>query len=702
MAAVAGVLATLGLDYVLRLDRAQRVFIMVVAYAGLAYVLWKVLVAPLRVPMSGDDLALLVERRHRALGDRLISSLQFERRRDPAVSDAMIRAAADQANAMAASTPFHDVVERGRLWRTLRLAACSAALLAGFGIWQGGVLGLWAKRHLLLMSDADAAWPQDTYLDVLGAQNGTFSVLRGDDLKVVIMARGEVAPQSITLFARFPSLAGQVEETLEIDASTRCYQKVFPSVAEEFEFYVMGGDDRRGKKNPLKVRLIDAPSLIEARYTIIAPPYMNRRDAEVEASRGSMAVPVNSRIDFVGTATKDIRAARLLLDGQPVAQAQVLELTVEGTSRRRLVKGSLVLSGANVPASRTLSVWLQDSEGFTNRRAGSCAITVQSDAPPTVEAKRHGVSERIAPTAIVPLALDIKDEYGLSSAWVSVRCHGRSAALPDVPVANLSAGAREFRTPRQEADLEPARLKPGDVVVLCVHAADSMPRELGGPNIGSGATIELRVIKPEELKDELIQRQKALRAEFIQAIALQESSRAKTAAAAEAIGEDLPPELASMLVDSSRMQATVASQTAHVADAMAAIREELSNNRLANQEDLAQVQSVVDPLRALGTPMAQASALLSGARQINSAPEARKQVAEIALVQAAIARQMDEVLQRMLKLESRQELANQLETLIKWSEGLRDQIEKIGEREVGNVFLPPATSRPATRPAGEP
>jgi hypothetical protein len=55
---------------------------------------------------------------------------------------------------------------------------------------------------------------------------------------------------------------------------------------------------------------------------------------------------------------------------------------------------------------------------------------------------------------------------------------------------------------------------------------------------------------------------------------------------------------------------------------------------------------------------------------------------------------MDEILQRMTKLESKQEMANKLQLIIQWSQELLELMKKKQDTETRNVF------EPATKPAG--
>ena len=49
---------------------------------------------------------------------------------------------------------------------------------------------------------------------------------------------------------------------------------------------------------------------------------------------------------------------------------------------------------------------------------------------------------------------------------------------------------------------------------------------------------------------------------------------------------------------------------------------------------------------------------------------------------------MERILDAMIKIESRQELANQLRVIVKWEEEILEAIRKRQEEEIGTVFNP--------------
>ena len=74
---LAVLLPTVGLDWWLHLPGPARLVLLAGALGGTAYAAWRFFIAPLRIPLAEDDMALAVEQRYPELGDRLITSVQL-------------------------------------------------------------------------------------------------------------------------------------------------------------------------------------------------------------------------------------------------------------------------------------------------------------------------------------------------------------------------------------------------------------------------------------------------------------------------------------------------------------------------------------------------------------------------------------------------------------------------------------------------
>jgi hypothetical protein len=703
LALVAVVFVTLGFDYLFRLERDLRGAIMLLAVAGMGVVVWRQLVAPLRVPMDAPELALLVERRFGQLGDRLIGAIQFSRRGDCeqlGVSMAMVARMAEEAHALAAPLPFRQIVERRGVLRSWAFAGGAGAVLLLFGLWQGELLRLWFHRNVLF---ADVPWPQSTYLTVR-SDPPEFTVLRGDDLTVIVEVetRSRAVPDHVTFHARYAAL-GWTEETAEADRDEpRKFVKVFPAVSEEFELYVTGGDDRRDKRRPHKVRLIDPPGLLDVEFVVRYPSYMRPTRPDVfPGGTGALPVPIGAKVTVQARANKPLSAAAILLDEQEVGRLSPQNVSRAGQRVELPLRylGEFEIVGKNKPVTKVLRFALTDEQGHSNRRGAKYMVQVQPDHRPMVDLKKLGIGVRISPRAVLPLQLGIKDDWGLAAADVRVRMGAASKDANTQPVALPPDAERQFEG-RHDLDLEPLKLSPGGTVYVSAQATDTLPEVYGGPNVGESSPLSFSVVKPEDLMEEFLRRQKEIRLEFVQAIALQESARAKTATAGLILARGtIEPEVRRLLLDSGGIQQNVGAEVSKAADSLAAILEEMKNNRLGTDSGREQIRSdVVKPLRDLEQRMRKVTAAIQATRKVDQIGDLKGRTGEIEQEQAQLLDGMDKVLQRMVKLESKQELANKLQIIIEWSQQLLESIRKKEEAEVGKV-LQPAT-RPATRPAG--
>ena len=708
---VALVFVTLAFDYGLRLnDRVLRGIVMALSLWGVLWVAWRQLAAPLRVPMGREQLALLIERRYDRLGDRLISALQFAGRRDdaaPGESRAMMSRVAAQAAELAADLDFRAVVERPMLRKRMAAAACAAALLAGFCVWQSDVMRLWLWRNVAF---ADVAWPQDIYLDVSGPgmdENGNFRVPRGEDLPIAITARpGRAeppapAPSEITLHARYRSVGWTEDQVALSENVPRTYTMVFRNVSEPFRFYFTGGDDRRRITH--RVYLIEPPGLTWLRFKVEYPEYMNRPAQVFDAARTVLGVPPGSRVGISATADKNLHAAAVFLDSQKVTDLEIAGGTsleggfrVPGLERKKGPKKSMI---------RTLRIVLRDSEGFENAGAARYKIRIEPDLSPRVTVRKRGVGGAITPMALLPLFISAKDDNGLGAVrveavWSGGAAERDGAAKPEGEswlVEPGPDGKREFER-FYKADLAGLGLAPGQTLRVHASGDDLMPADLDGPNTGESGTLIFRIVKRDELLAEMVRKQKALRAAFEQAVRTQEDAIAKTDAviAITSAGE-ITLDARRQLKDAGGLQVAVGGECATTADSLQAILTEMIYNRIIESKGRSDMaDGIIAPLGRLAKRIEKLTAEIRAAEGAPDAADMFKQTSAVDTEQRGILALMREILERMVKIAEAQELAYKLERLIeRWDKIMRDT-ERRRDAEIGNV-LEPAT-KPATRP----
>ena len=703
MVALVGlVFVTLGFDYYLRLDRPQRGLIMGLCLIGLVWVLWRELIRPMLVPMGEEDLALLVEDRYDELGDRLISAVQFSQpgRDDEATaSRAMIDVMARQANETAATLDFERIVERNNMWRAAGAAACAAMLLGGFTFWKQDVMALWFQRNVTIWSNAE--WPQENELIVVGG--GDFTVVRGRDLKVkIIAAEGTVAPPHVTVHARLPSVAGVTEDRIAMaKGSPGEYVKVFRGVTEEFEFWVTGGDDSRDERRPHKVFVLDPPVLRNVRFWVHYPKYMKQTHPRpVDGSMGTLTVPMGSTIHFTAQSTKDVVWAGIFLDNaEPktwTIKSPSAKATEEDKPDPRKVWGYFLVD-VPAPAARKvrhfqakeLRLALRDTDNITNPIGGQYLLQVLPDQDPKISARKFGVSGSLTPNARVPLRIQASDDNGLFGLTANIEVAQKDKVPPTRTKIPLSpVGRKEFTTSH---DIElGGKFKPKTIIQVSVTAADTFPDTWGGPNRSTSGTLDFRIVTPEELMAELVRRQKELRLEFVHTIEQQTAARSKALAAAEAVpGDTIDAEARRLASGSAGHQTSVASECAKAALSLQGIWHELTNNKIGSPDSRKQLlDTVVQPLKDLSEPIGKLVEGLRGLARVSDATTFRDQADAFAQAQLKILTQLKAIRDRMQKLESRQELAYKLETIIKlWNQVMKDT-KAVSDKEATDLLGP--------------
>ncbi|MFB3893004.1 MAG: hypothetical protein ACE15C_13380 [Phycisphaerae bacterium] len=774
LALVGLVLATFIFDYLMRLPTGLRAFLMAAALCGVAYVAWRRLVAPLQVPMDEDALALLVERKWKDLGDRLISAIQFSRAAElaPGTSEAMIRHMAGEANARAAALRFGQVVERRVLWRTVWASVLAVALLAGLCVWQSNLMGIWFQRNVLF---GDVAWPQDTYLKVAKYTTGEGAairttwladkdgnaligygpkdeqgndlplekdpdplVLRGDPMTVTVAVDdrvSKVVPQYVVFHANYPSVGPTEEQAAVIHPPENApepfnhihtYEKKFENVGEEFTFYVTGGDDAMDRDRRHQVRLVDPPMLHGMEFKIDYPEYMKRKPTEFELVKGLMTVPLGSDVTIRGIANKELKSARLVIEGkeQPATVTDVADV-----GPRRGVIGRFTVLGPNSLGKQTLKVAMVDSAGYANLRGTVYEIQVQPDLAPEVTIKPRGIGNGVTYRAIVPLSLTVRDDNGVMDVGVAVNVPQPSAATQTsrpasapapatattrpvrhsgklVSVEPLPTGQKEYQNNTFAYDLDDLAEKPrvGDIIQVYAEAVDTMDRALGGPNKKT-AVMDLRIMSPEDIRGDLARRMNEIATAFFQgAMVAQKTAVEKIETVAKALEDNKTPDDMRLFLATSRDgEVAVATQVLATAEQWEEIYQEMLNNRVF-EEIQPRVRRVADGLRNLSQPLQESTALISRmvaaidagkATTIDLSRDANDAMSR----EQDIAANMDALYKDMSEIFTRGEIINRVEIIKRVWGVVIDKTDKAMGDAASSVM---GTTLPKPTPAPEP
>jgi hypothetical protein len=642
---------TLATDWLMEPPARWRMLAAGAAIAGLVWLVAVKLVGRLATPLADTALATLVERAQPVFRDSLSTAIELADRPRADVDPGLL------ARTVAEAAALVDQVDRPRLFRRrwlmglLLAGLLGAASIAAFSLGRPALADLWVRRHVLFRDDP---WPRQVALTAEGFADGRRIVARGSDVEVIVKAAADrLVPEVIDLRSR--SGGGWRTDRMGtrggIVDGAQAFGHVLKGVTEDLAIEVRGGDARL---SGLRLVVVDAPGLgrLEIGYT--QPGYLGGGRRRAPASR-IVQVPAGAAVEIACTATKPLAAAEIVAVGE--GGDDVLATLPHG-NRGRTITATLG------PASgdRTIAVRFTDTDGLVNRDPISFVLSAVPDAAPQVAVRMPGISTAVTPAAVLPFVGTISDDHGIDAAHVILkRADGAEVALPITRVAPGAAVADLPPDAPERVSLHALGLVPGGGLTVAVTATDGCRLE-GGPNTGTSDAWSLEVVTPEALLAMLEAREIILRRRFESSVADLAQARDRLVAPVAAPAGDADPDRDDV-ARLAEAAARAAGETGEIATAFRLIRAELENNGLLSAElDDRLVAQIADPL----TKIAAADLPALGAACRRRPP--REEI--VSGVDAVLAR-MRAVLDKMLELESFNEVVDVLRGLIRTQEEIR-------------------------------
>ncbi len=502
-------------------------------------------------------------------------------------------------------------------------------------------------------------WPRQVALTAEGFVDGRRIVARGSDVDVIVKAAADrVVPEVVDLRSRGAGSwrTDRMGTRGGVVDGAQAFGHVLKNVTDDLTLEVRGGDARLRN---LRLVAVDAPALARLEIAYTLPEYLGGGRRQAAASR-IVQVPAGSVVEIACTATKPLSAASMtsIADG-----SEEVVGSLAGANAGRTITASV----GPVAGDRTLVVRFTDSDGLENREPVSFVLSAVNDAPPQVAVRMPGISTAVTPRAVLPLVGTITDDHGLASAAVLLQI--ADASEVDRPIDRVPAGAAvvEFASDAPErVALEPLGLTAGRRLTVSIVATDGC-RLATGPNVAASDAWSLDVVTPEALLAMLEAREIILRRRFESTVADLVQSRDRLAAPGENAASAADPDrdggesddVARLLEASTR----AAGETGELAAAFRLIRDELANNALLSPElENRLVSQIADPLARI------AAADLPG---VAAACRRRAPREEIVRATDAVLARMRAVLDRMMELESFNEVVDLLRGLIRTQEEIR-------------------------------
>ncbi|NBB83301.1 MAG: hypothetical protein GVY28_07835, partial [Alphaproteobacteria bacterium] len=637
---------SLAIDRYFRMDLAQRrimLVLMAAALVGLGWVLYRRVVRPVWVALGDRVLGLQIEHRHPELGDALVTAIELSQGIDHAPegsSPALRSAAIDWGVRRAEGVRWFDVIDFAAMARKAAVALVFAALVVSACVVRGDVMGLWARRNLLL---AETPWPQDTHLALVGVdERGHIVVPRGDDLQLRVRVDPNGRVPSVVHLDHAPRRGRRHTEPM-LSVGPHEFAATFPNVLDPFagRLRVRGGD----AVTPwYDIRLVDRPAVEQLVLTVRPPAYTGRGESKRTAGLSAYGVLKGSTLRIDAQTNKPVDRARLRRGGTALA-----ELAIDPDDPQHVY----ATLEPNQLDNGVFGIELIDRAGLQSRRRARFTLRVQSDQAPRVSARLEGIGDLVTPEAQIPVNLRMSDDVAIVDAALTyelsppARTDSRAAdraadraASGNGPAAagrseRLSIAAVDERLPVNRIeptdhvfDLRGRDMPTGAHLSFAIEAVDN--DRVSGPKTGRSVTFAVKLVSERVLREALLRRETEQRLAFERLRDEQRQLLVETQALAADLTDTGPLSEAQRptLGNLEKGQRLLVGRCEQVADLFRGMVQEVINNRIEPAGGTMQArlkQKIIQPIRALAAgPAAAAAGQLDAALAAGVAGPARR------------------------------------------------------------------------------
>ncbi len=680
----------LATDWSLEPSPTVRAAMWLIVAVATAYVASRFLIARTFRRLPNSSIALLLERSFPELEESLVTTVEAAdpRQSSPVGHQEMLQHTSQEAaTAMRQIKLLRIFRFRPLLWKS-GLAAILLLSILAFAFLQTEAFGFWVSRMRL----NDAPWPRQVQLKVLDFDQRVVNVARDDDFQLQVEASirdGHAAPMQVAIRYRLADgrrgrdTMTKVGKALPGRDDAQLFRYTFKNVIADLEFDVVGGDDRL---RDFKLRVVERPQIVRMLFECTFPEYMQR---------SPQTIPVSGRVELPeGTAAQCMIRANKSLNRVTVhdpSNQQDLATKIATETPEKF--GFDLQVGSE---DRVLLMTMLDRDGVTNREPYRVVVSAVADQPPDVSVQLHGISSAVTPQAILPLVGQVTDEYGIAEAWFEYQIDQNPPERR--PLATQPKGRRQLtKIGRLDlAENDPVSnhpllaLQAGQQLTLSVKARDAYNLQ-PEPHVGSSPRFLLDIVTVSQLRALLEKRELGLRQRF-------EAIYEKMLGTGElltriqieplAAGEESPDtaeldrrhERDRLRISGALQNVTqLAYETLGVADGFEEIVRELVNNRVDTEELKQRLeQGIADPLRTIGSKfMPKLEEQLQNLESAFRDEKDTKKLQQSAIVQAdAVSGAMKDVLDRMLELESYNELIELLRGIVDEQKQLQEKTKQ--------------------------
>lgn len=606
-------------------------------------------------------LSILVQRRFRRLGDRLLGIVELsnEKRHSHNYSRELYEAAIQQVSEEANNYRFVEAVDSQP---AKRLGAAAIALIVLLLV---PVLIIPAASRNVLKR-----------LSLPFAQIERYTLVEIADLpERIVVPHGEVFHLTATVNYRS---FWKPRRASALFTKTAAIQTIIIDQIAQFQ---IPGQTQTGL---LRVKVGDAersiiiepsyrPSLQEMHYTIYLPDYLKYPPIEEKVRGNTIALLENSRISFRGMTTRQLTEAAMH-DGK-----QTVTLEVKSN------EFSTAFFNAN-DVSQLSFTW-QDNAGLSNASPWRINFTREKDRPPTADMPQLSREIAILHSDVLEIRTVAKDDYGIRDIGLSWEVDAPTEDASSWYSTEIKMGRNSTRERETEEVFQwsPAifRIPPDSSVDMVAFASDFFPeRERSESSIR-----RINILGNERHAELVRQNLESVLARVEEITRKQEQVMAKTEALRE--NETLPPKAAEeQIAKLAAEQAQSVKQMNQLSrEGMQTLREALKNPVFTPQA-LQDWSKTLQQMQALSQgKMSEAGENLKSAQQQSGDPKQRQE--QLALAEKKIQEILEELEQLQDKVNQGLDdlqaltLSERLRKLAETEDQLSAEMKKIIPETIG-------------------
>lgn len=680
VAAVAFIGITFLADWSFALPVQVRLTLLLGGVGLLGWIVAKRILAPLGQKISDDDLAVLVERAHPELNDRLISAIQLARDPGPDASPELVAALVADAEKATSEMDFGHVVVKRNVGKIAAWAAGLLLLITAAGFAFQDHASIYVKR----LFGGATKWPQRTHLEVIDFPNGRRVVPRGEDLTIAVGYTGKRPARLPLLEYKFDS-GESSRERMAVLGGDR-FQFTFTRVTGPFTFTVAGGDDVTAEQ---RVDVVTPPSLEVIRLFFEYPAYMRKPSTPPDQPEpaGNLVLPLHTQVRFEAVANEDLDAATLSLGTRGKEKRTSAPIANSPDGRPRTFSGRFTVEE---PISE-YAFELKARNGLPNKDPMRFAIKGVEDRSPEITVKEPLGDEPVTDVCARPLEIEVRDDHGIAKIFLETR------AISQKKEKSTEWAAFEFTRTQNSRDYGETRIKSEhvfDVSTLGLEAGDHVElrfraedyKDVGGANVRLSRVYKLSIVPMTALEKELQDAIEKIKTQLRTQKSRQEAAWSRTGRLHTSFGrgEALAPEQQGEVRQAGFEQNDVTSRLDGLRKEIAFVRRRGVYNKIFDESAARQLEMATDELLALTgeegkTGLSRlAAARLDQAAKLRTGAERSSAFQEAQGWQSQTAGGIQRALEHLDKWSSYQEVIRMTRELMDAQKRVNDTIKKSG------------------------